>query len=148
MHYYIGLDVHSRNTTGTVVNEKGEIKLRKTFPTSEANLSNFLSQIEGAKTDTKDALHLVQELRVGHLKGVYHDASQWIELRVLVNNYLGLVEDIIRSKNRLKAVFEQKAWIQTRKSSIRTKKTHKNYETNMPVSSPIAFMNKLKDLKN
>ena len=39
------------------------------------------------KTDYRDALHLAQELRT------------------LTNNYLALVDDIVRAKNRLKAVF-------------------------------------------
>lgn len=69
----------------------------------------YLAKKPGAKTDYRDALHLAQELRTGHLKPVYHDESQWIELRVLVNSYLGLVEEIVRAKNRLKAVFRSEA---------------------------------------
>jgi transposase len=65
----------------------------------------YVAKKSGAKTDFRDALHLAQELRTGHLKPVYHDNSRWIELRTLVNNYLTLVEDIVRAKNRLKAVF-------------------------------------------
>jgi len=76
----------------------------------------YLAKKAGAKTDFRDALHLAQELRTNHLKPVYHDTSKWIELRVLVNNYLGLVDTIIRSKNRLKAVF--------RSEVIRTNQTH------------------------
>ncbi|MDX2244319.1 MAG: IS110 family transposase [Leptolyngbyaceae cyanobacterium bins.302] len=148
MVYYIGLDAHSRTCTGVVVDEKGEIKLRQTFPTSEEGLQGFMARVPGekhltfeechlaqwlyvtlkdqvdklvvcnpvylakkpgAKTDFRDALHLAQELRTGHLKPVYHDESKWIELRVLVNNYLALVEEIVRAKNRLKAVFRSEA---------------------------------------
>ena len=69
----------------------------------------FLGKKPGAKTDDRDALHLAQELRTGHLVPVYHDESHWIELRVLVNGYLGLVEGIVRAKNRLKAVFRSEA---------------------------------------
>jgi transposase len=65
----------------------------------------YVAKKQGAKTDYRDALHLAQELRTGHLKSVYHDQSHWIELRVLTNNYLTLVDDIVRAKNRLKAVF-------------------------------------------
>lgn len=65
----------------------------------------YVAKKQGAKTDFRDALHLAQELRTGHLKPVYHDNSRWIELRNLTNNYLSLVEDIVRTKNRLKAVF-------------------------------------------
>ena len=144
MNYYIGLDAHSSTCTAVVVDEKGEQQLRATFKTTEANLIEFVSKIngekhltfeectlaqwlyvtlvdqvdhllvcnpvyvakkQGAKTDYRDALHLAQELRTGHLKAVYHDESHWIELRVLTNNYLALVDDIVRAKNRLKAVF-------------------------------------------
>lgn len=160
MNYYIGLDAHSQTSTGVVVNQEGEIKLRKSFKTTEANLIDFVSNIPGqryltfeegslsqwlyitlkdqvdqllvcnpvyvakkpgAKTDFRDALHLAQELRGGHLKAVYHDESHWIELRVLTNNYLGLVEEIIRSKNRLKAVFRSEA-INTNTSGFYTDK--------------------------
>lgn len=65
----------------------------------------YLAKKPGAKTDYRDALHLAQELRTGHLKPVYHDESRWIELRTLVSSYLALVEDMVRAKNRLKAVF-------------------------------------------
>lgn len=65
----------------------------------------YVAKKQGAKTDFRDALHLAQELRTGHLKPVYHDSSRWIELRNLTNSYLSLIEDIVRAKNRLKAVF-------------------------------------------
>lgn len=145
MNYYIGLDAHAATSTAVVVNEKGDIILRETFPTTEASLVGFLRRApegvhhltfeechlsqwlfltlkehvdqllvcnpvymakkQGAKTDFRDALHLAQELRTGHLKPVYHDDSKWIELRTLVKSYLALVDEIVRSKNRLKAVF-------------------------------------------
>ena len=69
----------------------------------------FLAKKPGAKTDGRDALHLAQELRTGHLVPVYHDESHWIELRVLVSGYLDLVSQIIKTKQRLKAVFRSEA---------------------------------------
>ncbi|MCM2279139.1 MAG: transposase [Oligoflexia bacterium] len=129
MPSYIGLDAHSATCTAVVVDEKGEIKHRETFPTTESNLIGFMNGVEGekhltfeechlsqwlyvtlvehvdrlvvcnpvylakkpgAKTDFRDALHLAQELRTGHLKPVYHDESRWIELRTLVSSYLAL----------------------------------------------------------
>lgn len=65
----------------------------------------YVAKKHGAKTDFRDALHLAQELRTGHLQGVYHDSSHWIQLRVSVSGYLDIVQEIIRFKNRLKAVF-------------------------------------------
>jgi len=60
---------------------------------------------QGAKTDFRDALHLAQEFRAGHLQGIYHDSSHWIQLRVSVSGYLDIVEEKVRFKNRLNAVF-------------------------------------------
>ena len=65
----------------------------------------YVAKKPGAKTDFRDALHLAQELRTGHLQPVFHDASHWVQLRVSVSGYLDVVEEIVRFKNRLKSVF-------------------------------------------
>lgn len=64
-----------------------------------------LAKHHGPKTDYRDALRLAQELRGNFLQAVYHDESHWIQLRVLVSGYQDLVSEIVRTKNRLKAVF-------------------------------------------
>lgn len=69
----------------------------------------YLSDRPGAKTDFRDALHLARELRSGHFVQVYHDESHWIQLRVLVSGYIDLVREIVRAKNRLKALFKAEA---------------------------------------
>lgn len=69
----------------------------------------YVAKKQGAKTDFRDALHLAQELRTGHLTPVYHDSSHWIQLRVSVSGYLDIVQEIVRTKNRLKAVFRAEA---------------------------------------
>jgi len=69
----------------------------------------YVAKKQGAKTDFRDALHLAQELRTGHLQAVYHDSSHWIQLRVSVSGYLDIVEEIVRFKNRLKSVFRAEA---------------------------------------
>ncbi len=65
----------------------------------------YVAKKQGAKTDFRDALHLAQELRTNHLKPVYHDNSKWMELRTLVNSYSDLIEGIVATKLRLKALF-------------------------------------------
>ena len=65
----------------------------------------YVAKKPGAKTDFRDALHLAQELRTGHLQAVFHDSSHWSQLRVSVSGYLDIVQEIVRFKNRLKAVF-------------------------------------------
>jgi transposase len=64
-----------------------------------------LGKHHGPKTDYRDALRIAQELRGNFLRPVYHDESKWIQLRVLVSEYQDLVTEIVRTKNRLKAVF-------------------------------------------
>jgi transposase len=64
-----------------------------------------LARHQGPKTDFRDALRLANELRGNFLHPVYHDESHWIQLRVLVSGYQDLVAEIVRTKNRLKAVF-------------------------------------------
>lgn len=64
-----------------------------------------LAKHQGPKTDYRDALRLANELRGNFLQAVYHDESHWIQLRVLISGYLDLVGEIVRTKNRLKAVF-------------------------------------------
>lgn len=65
----------------------------------------YVAKKPGAKTDFRDALHLAQELRTGHLQPVFHDSSHWSQLRVSVSGYLDIVQEIVRFKNRLKSVF-------------------------------------------
>jgi len=69
----------------------------------------YLAKKPGAKTDFRDALHLATELRCGHLQVVHHEDSHWMELRTLVSGYQDIVEEIVRFKNRLKAVFRSEA---------------------------------------
>ncbi|NOT79545.1 MAG: transposase [Bacteriovoracaceae bacterium] len=65
----------------------------------------FVAKKPGAKTDFRDAIHLANELRCGHLREVFHDDSHWAQLRTSVSGYLDIVQEIVRFKNRLKSVF-------------------------------------------
>ena len=82
----------------------------------------YVAKKQGAKTDFRDALHLAQELRTNHLQAVFHDNSHWMELRTSVSGYLDIVEEIVRFKNRLKAVFRAEV-IQTDENSFYKNKT-------------------------
>ena len=62
----------------------------------------------GAKNDHKDALHLAELLRGGYLKPVFHDTHPMEELRSTLRTYLQVTEDLVRSKNRLKALFRSR----------------------------------------
>lgn len=65
----------------------------------------YVAKKPGAKTDFRDAIHLANELRCGHLREVFHDNSHWAQLRTSVSGYLDIVQEIVRFKNRLKSVF-------------------------------------------
>jgi transposase len=69
----------------------------------------YLGKKPGAKTDLRDATHLAQELRCGHVVPVFHDQSRMMELRSLVSGYRDLVQEIVRTKNRYKALFRSEA---------------------------------------
>lgn len=60
---------------------------------------------EGAKTDKLDAIRLVQLLRAGLLKPVFHSADQFIELRKFVSGYEDLVKMGVRLKNQRASLF-------------------------------------------
>ena len=81
----------------------------------------FLAKKQGAKTDYRDALHLAQELRGNHLKPVHHEDSKWMELRALVNSYSDLIDGIVATKNRLKALFRS-CGLDTHKSDFYSNK--------------------------
>jgi len=55
---------------------------------------------EGAKTDKIDASKLVQLLKAGLIKEVYHSSDKFLYLRRLVSGYEDLVQSGVRSKNQ------------------------------------------------
>lgn len=60
---------------------------------------------EGAKTDKLDAVKLVQLLKAGLLKPVFHSADGLIDLRKLVSGYEDVVKAGVRLKNQRSALF-------------------------------------------
>jgi len=64
---------------------------------------------EGAKTDEIDAGEIADLLRVGRLKAVYHEDSELMHLRTLVSGYEDVIEEVVRTKNRYKALYRQVA---------------------------------------
>jgi len=63
----------------------------------------------GAKTDEIDAGEIADLLRVGRLKPVFHEDSELMYLRTLISGYGDAVEEIVRTKNRYKALYRQVA---------------------------------------
>jgi transposase len=62
---------------------------------------------KGAKTDMLDAAELAELLRVNGLKAIYHADNEMIRLRILISGYADVIEEIVRTKNRYKALFRQ-----------------------------------------
>lgn len=60
---------------------------------------------EGPKTDRIDAKKLVELLRAGLIKPVYHSGDTFIQLRKLLSGYLDVVQAGVRSKNQKAAIF-------------------------------------------
>jgi transposase len=60
---------------------------------------------EGPKTDSIDARKLVQLLRAGLLKPVFHSGDEFIYLRKLVSGYVDVVKACVRLKNQRAAIF-------------------------------------------
>ncbi len=60
---------------------------------------------EGAKTDKIDAKKLVQLLRAGLLKKVFHSGDEFIYLRKIVSGYEDVVKAGVRIKNQRSALF-------------------------------------------
>ncbi len=69
----------------------------------------YLGKKQGPKDDLRDALHLANELRCGHVIPVFHDQSRMMELRSLISAYRDLVHEIVRTKNRYKALYRSEA---------------------------------------
>lgn len=63
---------------------------------------------EGSKSDAIDARKLSELLRLGSLKPIYHGEHGTRALKELVYAHLQLVEDTVRTKNRIKARFRSR----------------------------------------
>lgn len=71
-----------------------------------------LSGQKGAKTDRIDAIEIADLLRINRLKVVFHNDSEFINLRAVISGYDDLVQELVRTKNRYKALFRQVAIIE------------------------------------
>jgi len=98
---------------------------RKVITFEETNLSRWLYQVfkpladevvvcnpakntftkNGPKTDGQDAMHLARLLKAGYLKPVYHGDDPRERFRDLVSAYEDVVQDVVRLKNRYRALF-------------------------------------------
>lgn len=64
---------------------------------------------QGPKTDYLDALELANLLRLNALRGVYHGAKRWMDLRTLLSGYGDVTQELVRAKNRYRALFARSA---------------------------------------
>lgn len=69
----------------------------------------YLPKKSGAKTDYRDALHLVMQLRAGNLTSVYHEENVLMDLRSLVKYYSDVTERLSNLKKSFKALLRSEA---------------------------------------
>lgn len=69
----------------------------------------YVARKKGPKDDYPDTLHLAQQLRGNFLERVFHESNFFSELRDEVSAYIDLVRDLVRLKNRYKALFRCEA---------------------------------------
>lgn len=69
----------------------------------------YVPRRQGSKNDPQDATHLAQLLRGGFLTPVFHQQSELMELRPLMNAYLDVVTEFGQARNRFKALFLKQA---------------------------------------
>ena len=118
------VDTTEKNLLGFVRNQKGKTKL----VVEESSISQwvyallhqevdelivcnpgYLGKKKGPKNDLQDATHLANELRCGHVTPVFHEQSKMMDLRALVGAYTDVNREIVRAKNRYKALFRSEA---------------------------------------
>lgn len=69
----------------------------------------YLPKKPGAKTDYRDALHLVMQLRSGNLHSVYHDDNELMSLRTVVKYYADVTRRLSDLKKQFKALLQSEA---------------------------------------
>ncbi|MGZ6480224.1 MAG: IS110 family transposase [Bdellovibrionales bacterium] len=82
----------------------------------------FIAKRAGPKNDYLDALHLAQQLRGDFLTPVFHEDSFLSDLRKIVKSYENLVHDLIRTKNRYKALYTSRGILLESKTIYRNEK--------------------------
>lgn len=98
----------------------------------------YLNKRQGSKNDRNDAWHLANELRCGHVVSVFHDPSELMDLRVMVSGYNDLIAEIVRTKNRYKALFRSEALPTSGKTIFNTKSEKRIEELSNPVDQFVA----------
>jgi len=83
-------------------------------------------KIRGNKGDRVDARKLARELRQGDLRPVYQGERGHRELKELVRGYDYLVQDVVRTKSRLKAAFRSRG-ISCGGQAVYRKTDHKDW---------------------
>lgn len=75
-----------------------------------------LPKQRGAKGDLGDAIRLAEELRANRLVSVFHEESRLWNLRAIVNSYRDFTSDLVRSKNRYKALLRYRGHFESSRS--------------------------------
>jgi transposase len=99
-------------------------------------------KIRGNKGDRVDARKLARELRQGDLRPVYQGERGHRELKELVRGYDYLIQDVVRTKSRLKAAFRSRG-ISCGGQAVYRKADHKDWLRKIDVDALRARVNSL-----
>jgi transposase len=88
---------------------------------------------KGPKDDLRDAVDRAEELRTGALRSVVYKApGQFGGLREAVRTYGMMTSDVVRVKNRLKAVYRSRGFVTDK--GIYTEESRGRWEKKLPLS--------------
>lgn len=86
-------------------------------PYAEEVIVAMVAESRGQKSDEKDAFELAEQLRTGALKKrVFKEVGEYRTLRELGRTHTMVVQDVVRVKNRIKALLRSRGVAATSKS--------------------------------
>jgi len=87
----------------------------------------YLPKKSGPKNDHRDAVHLAIQLRAGNVTSVFHEDSEFMNLRSTIGHYTSVVQSGIQLKYQLKAIYRSQG-LATQSSWYTSKNKNKVFE--------------------
>ena len=97
----------------------------------EIVVTHLVRETPGRKDDLTDAFARAEDLRIGSVTPVYKDATRMGELRAQVDVHLRLTGDLVRLKNRLKALYRSRG-VSTVGKQVYSAKHRDEYLSKLP----------------
>ena len=104
-------------------------------PYAEEVIVAMVPESRGQKSDEKDAFELAEQLRTGALKKrVFKEVGEYRTLRELGRTHTMVVQDVVRVKNRIKALLRSRGVAATSKS-VYSEKDREEFLAELPEAS-------------